>query len=54
MPDNEGTPFRPRDWDSHPPLINPAYKSTVLSRAEKAAGSDQAVAERADRTRLRS
>lgn len=22
-------PFRPRDWDSHPPLICPEYKSTI-------------------------
>ena len=27
-------PFQPRDWDSHPPLIHPEYKSTVY-RAPK-------------------
>ncbi len=25
----QDTPFRPRDWDSHPPLIHPEYKSSV-------------------------
>lgn len=28
-------PFRPRDWDSHPVMINPAYKSTVLRAPKK-------------------
>ncbi len=28
-------PFRPRDWDSHPVLINPDYKSTVLRAPKK-------------------
>ncbi|MEZ5850828.1 MAG: protocatechuate 3,4-dioxygenase subunit beta [Hyphomicrobiaceae bacterium] len=30
----EDTPFRPRDWSSHPPLIYPEYKSTIY-RAPK-------------------
>ena len=34
MPETQDTPFRPRDWDSHPPLISPEYKST-LYRAPK-------------------
>lgn len=27
--------FRPRDWESHPPLISPAYKSTVYRAPKK-------------------
>ena len=28
-------PFRPRDWESHPPLIHPEYKSTVYRAPKK-------------------
>ena len=28
-------PFQPRDWDSHPPLIYPEYKSTVFRAPKK-------------------
>ncbi len=28
-------PYRPRDWESHPPLVYPAYKSTVLRGPSK-------------------
>ena len=28
-------PFQPRDWDSHPPLISPEYKSTVYRAPKK-------------------
>lgn len=31
----QDTPFRPRDWDSHPPLIHPEYKSTVYRAPKK-------------------
>jgi protocatechuate 3,4-dioxygenase beta subunit len=29
------TPFLPRDWDSHPPLLCPDYKSTVFRAPKK-------------------
>ena len=32
MPD---TPFHPRDWDSHPPLMHPEYKSSVYRSPKK-------------------
>jgi protocatechuate 3,4-dioxygenase beta subunit len=28
-------PFSPRDWSSHPPLSDPAYRSTVLRAPSK-------------------
>ena len=28
-------PFQPRDWDSHPPMIHPAYKSTLYRAPKK-------------------
>jgi len=28
-------PFHPRDWDSHPPLIHPEYKSTLYRAPKK-------------------
>jgi protocatechuate 3,4-dioxygenase beta subunit len=31
----QDTPFRPRDWTSHPPLIHPEYKSTVYRAPKK-------------------
>lgn len=33
--DETEKPFRPRDWDSHPVMINPAYKSTVFRAPKK-------------------
>ena len=29
------SPFRPRDWDSHPPMIHPDYKSTLYRAPKK-------------------
>jgi protocatechuate 3,4-dioxygenase beta subunit len=31
----QDAPFRPRDWESHPPLIYPEYKSTVYRAPKK-------------------
>lgn len=31
----QDTPFRPRDWQSHPPLIHPEYRSTVYRAPKK-------------------
>lgn len=31
----QDTPFRPRDWESHPPLIYPEYKSTIYRAPKK-------------------
>lgn len=28
-------PFKPRDWDSHPPMISPEYKSTLYRAPKK-------------------
>ena len=31
----EDKPFTPRDWESHPPLLHPDYKSTRLRAPTK-------------------
>ncbi len=31
----EEKPLRPRDWSSHPPMLDPAYKSTLLRAPSK-------------------
>lgn len=31
----DNSTFRPRDWESHPPLIHPEYKSTVYRAPKK-------------------